>query len=237
MESRGTQSDDAWRSAVTDPAITEAFLADIIAHPADDTPRLIFADYLQEHGDEARAEFIRCQIELAKDVAKWGHQGPYIDCACRQCVLGERERKLLNQHGWQWAGPCATWIGPPRGWPDHFHRGFVDRVELTLAAWRGAECGRCLGTGKLTSVQEGLSGEVHRTSNCPACRGTGRIGGHGPALVQAAPLERVTLAEWQNDDCSACYRGRVRIGLSDNICEVCHGLYDSFACLAWAKGA
>src|SRR5436189_1203112 len=44
------------------------FLADIIAHPADNAPRLIYADWLEEHGDEAgraRAEFIREQIRLA----------------------------------------------------------------------------------------------------------------------------------------------------------------------------
>ena len=38
----------------------------IIAHPDDDTPRLIFADWLEEKGDSARAEFIRVQIDRAR---------------------------------------------------------------------------------------------------------------------------------------------------------------------------
>src|SRR2546426_542629 len=45
-----------------------AFEADIIAQPDDDAPRLILADWLEDHGDEhtaARAEFIRLQSELA----------------------------------------------------------------------------------------------------------------------------------------------------------------------------
>ena len=43
-----------------------ALMAAIIANPDEDTPRLVFADWLDEHGDEhdqARAEFIRLQIE------------------------------------------------------------------------------------------------------------------------------------------------------------------------------
>src|ERR687897_647125 len=43
-----------------------AFLDDIIASPEDDAPRLIYADWLDENGDEARAEFIRLQVARAK---------------------------------------------------------------------------------------------------------------------------------------------------------------------------
>lgn len=44
-------------------ATRAAFLADVIAHPDDDTPRLIFADWLEEHGEEARAFCIRRGVE------------------------------------------------------------------------------------------------------------------------------------------------------------------------------
>lgn len=46
-----------------------AFLADIIEHPTDDTPRLIYADWLEDTcypAQPARAEFIRVQCELAR---------------------------------------------------------------------------------------------------------------------------------------------------------------------------
>ena len=43
----------------------DAFLQAILETPDDDTPRLIYADWLDEHGDVARAEFIRLQCRLA----------------------------------------------------------------------------------------------------------------------------------------------------------------------------
>ncbi len=36
-----------------------ALLAVIVAQPDDDTARLVYADWLQEHGDEEQAAFIR----------------------------------------------------------------------------------------------------------------------------------------------------------------------------------
>ena len=42
----------------------EAFIAAIAANPGEDTPRLAFADLLQENGEEYRAQFIRLACEL-----------------------------------------------------------------------------------------------------------------------------------------------------------------------------
>ncbi len=44
----------------------EAFLRAIFDTPADDTARLVYADYLQENGQEKRAQLIRVQCELAR---------------------------------------------------------------------------------------------------------------------------------------------------------------------------
>lgn len=47
----------------------EALIRAVIEHPADNVPRLLLADYLEENGDandRARAEFIRVQVELAR---------------------------------------------------------------------------------------------------------------------------------------------------------------------------
>lgn len=41
-------------------------LRDICANPADNAPRLIYADWLDEHDQPERAEFIRVQCELAR---------------------------------------------------------------------------------------------------------------------------------------------------------------------------
>lgn len=43
-----------------------ALLRAVIADPTDDTVRLAYADWLQEQGDELRAEFIRTQCEIDK---------------------------------------------------------------------------------------------------------------------------------------------------------------------------
>lgn len=48
------------------PTEGDMLLRDICAHPADDAPRLIFADWLDEHGQLERAEFIRVQCEISR---------------------------------------------------------------------------------------------------------------------------------------------------------------------------
>jgi uncharacterized protein (TIGR02996 family) len=42
----------------------DALLAAILAQPDDDTPRLVYADWLDEHDEPERAEFIRIQFRL-----------------------------------------------------------------------------------------------------------------------------------------------------------------------------
>src|SRR5947209_2048638 len=45
------------------PTDRDALLADIRANPDDATPRLVFADWLEEHGETDFAKFIRLEIE------------------------------------------------------------------------------------------------------------------------------------------------------------------------------
>ncbi len=76
-----------------------AFLAAIREHPDDDLPRLVFADWLDEHGEPERAEFIRLQIEFARLSAA----GPGRDgLKARLDELKAREKHLL-------AAPGVTW--------------------------------------------------------------------------------------------------------------------------------
>jgi uncharacterized protein (TIGR02996 family) len=42
----------------------EALMAAIDAAPFDDAPRLVYADWLQERGDEAKAEYLRTVVRL-----------------------------------------------------------------------------------------------------------------------------------------------------------------------------
>lgn len=91
----------------------EALLRAVCEFPDDDTPRLVFADWLQEHGEEERAEFIRVQIEqtrLKKESIPWW-----------KCE--SRARKLLKAHGWQWGRDIVA--NDDFFWGD-FVRGFAE---------------------------------------------------------------------------------------------------------------
>lgn len=81
----------------------EAFLADILADPASDTTRLIFADWLEEYGEQPeRAEFIRIQCELAR------REATPLDEPCR-CT---REVSLSEYRAGIYCWPCRRRLGP-----------------------------------------------------------------------------------------------------------------------------
>ncbi len=84
-----------------------ALLAAIRAHPDEDTPRLVYADLLQEQGDDDRAEFVRVQCELSHPVPMtWAHSDGAI-CTCSRCVLRDRESALLAANRERWLRvPC-----------------------------------------------------------------------------------------------------------------------------------
>ena len=53
----------------TDPEYL-ALLRRILENPADDAPRLILSDWLEENGQDERADFIRVQCELGRHIEK-----------------------------------------------------------------------------------------------------------------------------------------------------------------------
>jgi uncharacterized protein (TIGR02996 family) len=97
-----------------------AFLADIVANPDDDTPRLVYADWLDENGDPDRAEFIRAQIELHRLAAD---SPRYAELLARQRLLLE-----ANKEAWEAGLPKAPGIGWWR-----WSRGFVSGVRISSA--------------------------------------------------------------------------------------------------------
>ncbi len=127
----------------------EAMLAAIRASMADDLPRLAFADWLDEHGDPARAEYIRVQVALAGLAGH--HHGPDrpTDWRCPVCerrtALRHREGALELMHGreWHptyedrrdsgqgWTAVVARWVPVGVG----FRRGFVARVACAAGRW------------------------------------------------------------------------------------------------------
>jgi uncharacterized protein (TIGR02996 family) len=98
----------------------EALLRAVCENPDDDTPRLVFADWLQEHGEDNRAEFIRVQIELAR-----GGGGTRQE---------QRERELLAAHREGWGEPFRQFevAGSFRHFVFgvHYRRGFVWALSI-----------------------------------------------------------------------------------------------------------
>lgn len=102
-----------------------ALLRAILSEPADDTARLVLADWLEELGDYRRAEFIRIQIELAR--------GPGHD-ALRQresAILGGRTRARCE---WALAGCTLPEADESRlDW--EWSRGFADVWHCPIELW------------------------------------------------------------------------------------------------------
>lgn len=88
-------------------------------NPDDDTPRLVLADRLEEHGDAERAEFIRVQCELARGVAN----------TVRREALQTRQSDLWSRLESSWLGRLT--ITPRRNMPNrdlqqwYFSRGLT----------------------------------------------------------------------------------------------------------------
>ena len=91
----------------------DALLKAVCDHPDDDTPRLVFADWLQENGEEERAEFIRLQIQL--------HRGRF-----RPSEEARLERRLKKFRGHTERLKAEF----PEAEDIHFSRGFIERAAF-----------------------------------------------------------------------------------------------------------
>jgi uncharacterized protein (TIGR02996 family) len=110
----------------------EALLRAILEDPADDLPRLAYADWLEEAGADLEmriAELIRVQVELAGLPGPRTVASPGVSPRDR---LMRREADLLNV-------VCPAGPGPAFHLPgvdtSILHRGFVEKVSLPLEAF------------------------------------------------------------------------------------------------------
>jgi uncharacterized protein (TIGR02996 family) len=199
--------------------VDAAFLRQILAHPFDDGPRLVWADALDERGDP-RGEFVRVQCELATkhpahcrrpDIAEedWHRRS---NPGCRGCALLRRERELLLRHWrgwtpeWQPGSTCEVALLSGcefKGTPlVEFRRGLVGSVTMTCQQFLGGPCGRCGGSGYVLDEEAAAYNEqigrhpmIPPAMPCPDCRGTGRTEGQAAALFAAAPVTEVRLSD------------------------------------------
>ena len=178
-----------------------ALMAGIIGDPDNDLRRLIVADWLEEHGEEARAEFIRTQVVLTVPCDPWCRGGAVQenimrvvhgclaavgqrDIPCPKCgPLRLRETDLFRQYRQEW-------------WPDwHVHtsltpfphylscfvirRGFVAELHAAGAWVWGSDCDRCDETN----------------TACVHCGGTGHTPAYGYAVIRSHPVTRVVVTD------------------------------------------
>jgi uncharacterized protein (TIGR02996 family) len=131
----------------------DALLAAVRQAPDDDSPRLVYADWLDEHGEADRAEFIRLQIEIDhlrrpdSDLDRWRRAvidrrpdelvpRDFPPDLHRYAALARREDELLEVRQWEWLGPLA---GVDEDYGSHlsttFCRGVAEEVALTASAF------------------------------------------------------------------------------------------------------
>lgn len=188
-----------------------ALLAGVCADPADDTARLVMADWFQENGQGELAEFVRLQIEIERSPS---FLAPEFD------RLRIFERKLRDR-GCERGGFMSNWgaaSGLPPGAAVEWSRGFVGSLVCTAEdflrhadamLWHPEQtvrCGNCCGAGYITEERFG----------CPRCgsgkpkfRGDGR-GAPRPCPPTAQPITHVTLTTMPDvvtlADVASCHR-------------------------------
>ncbi len=104
-----------------DPSLLTALLDP--KNETDDSLRMAIADWIEEHDQPERAEFIRLQLKTQWSIG----------------VLNswrERERELLDWHGLEWLNPSLMALESERaGCACQWRRGFVHAITLSAAAW------------------------------------------------------------------------------------------------------
>jgi len=136
--------------------------------PGDDTPRLVLADWFDDHDEPRRAELIRVQCLLARLPA--GHD--------LRPELEARERGLLLLHERGWADLPEAAAGT-------FRRGFLDRLAVP-ARLLLREPERLMGQGTVTELELKFEdyAELERVADLPVLRSVRRLTLRGQHLHQ-----------------------------------------------------
>jgi uncharacterized protein (TIGR02996 family) len=190
-----------------------AFLRAIKETPDDDTPRLVFADWLEEQG-EPRGDFLRLQCALARLDRGDPAREP----------LAARERELQKRH-------AAEWLGPLRGLAERwkFRRGLV-RIKLAARRFSSATVARWTTTEAYAWV-DGLS--LHEVGPVALAKlvaspslgdistldlSDNRIGNAGAEALAASPhLARLTSLNLRNNAIGAAGARALRRRFGDRV--------------------
>jgi len=182
---------------------SEAFLSDIIEHPDDDAPRLIYADWLDDNDDPTRAEFIRVQCALA---------AAEPDAPGRE-ALEARERELLGKHWQRWLAPLPAWV---RARKMSFQRGFIWHLEMTAAQLLRQAAGVFRRAPVVSVRLENLAGRLAEVVACPHLARLRRLGLAVPSREPDVPGQLARAAGLANLRALQAHGARLRAsGLSE----------------------
>lgn len=128
----------------------DALLRAILLNPADDVARLVYADWLQENGDDLQADLIRVGVEIGRVEMRcqkkglalshmWPHGGRigplFVSrCRCRPCSLARAEYRRVCALA-EWGGTDQEMRFAVIGAGFRRRRGFVSAIRLPLAAF------------------------------------------------------------------------------------------------------
>jgi uncharacterized protein (TIGR02996 family) len=107
----------------------DAILEAIFAAPADDAPRLVYADWLDEHGHPEQAAFVRRQIELYRtpaDDVRWRERFAAAEACWNRFKIELVERLPHTEVGVHLYA---------RGLPEHRYSIPTDRFLLDAPNW------------------------------------------------------------------------------------------------------
>jgi len=134
----------------------EAFLRAIFDAPEDDTPRLVYADFLQENGEEDRAEFIRLGCEgarLAEDHPR------RIDLQADMNAIVRKYTMHAADARWPWERSSVRGFPEPFG-PIHLHGYSLEDVQSLRWSvvrrspeWYGCKSAKFMQPSRLGSEQ------------------------------------------------------------------------------------
>jgi uncharacterized protein (TIGR02996 family) len=162
-------------------------------HPDDDLRRFAFADWLDEHGDADRAEFIRLQVALSR-----------LPQEQREPAQQHRAEALLTRHRTAWLGPLVNLAAAHR-W--RFPRGVPEQLMLSGKRLGEAGVARLVVSPHLARITEldlpgnqigdagvqALAGAPYLARLTTLSLGSNRIGEAGAqALADSPHLARLT---------------------------------------------
>lgn len=169
----------------------DALLAAILSSPEDDTPRMIYADWLEERGDVERAEFVRGTIARGlKASAEKRDGGWFVHGRNGHTILADLlESELATMMPTAIVGSSVV-----------YRRGFIDSITISWADWL-CHYERLFWSPRQTvECPVTLLGNepiAHQAADCDVCNGTGRI--PRPFVNTAQPIETVRLTTWPTD--------------------------------------